>query len=80
MLQRKKQDSVFLHKGTSSIWTKLLLSSVASHAGNIIDLQYPLKPDKATKMELQNMLNPPLKYPAASEQIPCNVEGMIGNL
>ena len=79
MLQRKKQDFVFLHKGTSPIWTKLLLSSVPNHAGNIIDLQYPLKPDKATKMVLQNMLNPLLKY-LASEQIPCNVEEMIGNL
>lgn len=79
-LQRKKEDSVFLHKGTSSIWTKLPLSSVLSHAGNIIDLQYSLKPDKATKMGLQNMLNLLLQYRAASQQIPCNVEEMIGNL
>lgn len=80
MLQRKKQDSVFLHKGTSPIWTKLLLASVPSHAGNILDRQDPLKPDKATKMGLQNMLIPILKYLAASEQIPCKVEETIGNL
>lgn len=79
MLQRKKQDSVLPHKGTSSIWT-ILLASVPSHAGNIIDLQYPLKPGKATKMGLQNMLIPFLNYLAASEQIPCNIEEMIGNL
>lgn len=71
---------MFLHKGTSSIWTKLLLSSVPSHAGNIIDLQYFPKPDKATKKGLQNMLNRLLKYFAASEQISCNVEEMIQNL
>lgn len=43
-------------------------------------MQYPLKPDKATKMGLQNMLTPILKYLAASEQIPCSTEEMIGNL
>jgi len=43
------------------------------------DLQSPLKPDKATKMRLTNMLNTPLNYLAASQQIPCKIEEMIGN-
>lgn len=50
-----------------------------SHAKNIIDVQYPLRPDKAIKIMLQNMLDPFIMYLTPSEQISCNVGEMVGN-